>query len=312
MSDLLNDYSSAAGAQTFAGTSGVGIRRRIPRSVSSWRSLPSDAPAEFATPVTSAQQSYLDTITAHYSGARPAGQVRWFKSAESATVTLIVRCSCGACDIQQILDGMPAEVDEVLLVGGCFGSAPVGHSGSPDIRTINHLGADRGARGALAAATGDIIVMVDTGGGIDPREIRHLLHFLGNGYDFVKGSRFICGGRSSGHTGLRRVGTRCLLAVFHRMYGIRISDLCYLACAFRRRDLERLGIPNTGSDAGAELTLRAVRSGLRIAEVPMVELSGSKRKPNRRALRDGIRVLRMIVRGRHSERGNRADVSEAA
>lgn len=309
MTDLLN--SSTPGTRIVAGGSGLRARRRVPRSVSSWRSLPADVPAEFPIPVSSAQQSYLDTITAYYSGTESAAQVRWFRSTESATVTLIVRCSCGICDIGRVLDGMPAEVDEVLLVGGCAGSGPVVLAGCPDIRTIDPAGSNGGARAALAAATGDIIVMVDTDGGIDPREIRHLLHFLGNGYDFVKGSRFICGGRSAGHTGLRRLGTRCLLTVFRRLHRTNISDLCYLACAFPRRELDRLGLPGAATDVGAELTLSAVRSGLRIAEVPIVELARGTRKSNLCALRDGMRVLRMIVRSRTGARGNGAVVTAA-
>ena len=59
-------------------------------------------------------------------------------------------------------------------------------------------GAGKGSalRTGFLAATGDIIVMMDADGSMSPQEIRHYLHFLTNGYDFVKGSRFISGGGS--------------------------------------------------------------------------------------------------------------------
>ena len=68
----------------------------------------------------------------------------------------------------------------------------------PDIRVVRQEGIGKGdaLRSGFLAATGDIIVMIDADGSMSPQEISHYLHFLANGYDFVKGSRFISGGGS--------------------------------------------------------------------------------------------------------------------
>ena len=58
------------------------------------------------------------------------------------------------------------------------------------------VGKGSALRTGFLAATGDIIVMMDADGSMAPQEIRHYVHFLTNGYDFVKGSRFIGGGGS--------------------------------------------------------------------------------------------------------------------
>ncbi len=97
------------------------------------------------------------------------------------------------------------------------------------------------------AATGDIIVMMDADGSMAPQEIRHFLHFLNNGYDFVKGSRFIAGGGSLDITAFRRMGNRFLLGVFNRLYGGDLTDLCYGFCAFHRRYLRPWRFPRPGS-----------------------------------------------------------------
>jgi hypothetical protein len=97
------------------------------------------------------------------------------------------------------------------------------------------------------AATGDIIVMMDADGSMAPQETRRYLHFLTNGYDFVKGSRFIAGGGSLDITTFRRLGNRFLLTVFNTLCGAAITDLCYRFCAFRRRYLELLALSTTGS-----------------------------------------------------------------
>jgi Glycosyl transferase family 2 len=150
------------------------------------------------------------------------------------------------------------------------------------------------------AATGDIIVMMDADGSMAPQEIRHYLHFLTNGYDFVKGSRFIAGGGSLDITAFRRLGNRFLLAVFNSLYSGDLTDLCYGFCAFHRRYLDVLALSATGFEIEAEMVVRAMQAGLRIAEVPSLELPRRAGRSNLRSIRDGTRVLRTVVRAHRS------------
>jgi hypothetical protein len=136
------------------------------------------------------------------------------------------------------------------------------------------------------------------------------VHFLANGYDFVKGSRFIGGGSSLDITWLRRLGNRFLLAVFNSLYHGNLTDLCYGFCAFDRRYLEHLHLSATGFEIEAEMTVRAMQAGLRIAEVPSLELPRRTTKSNLRAIRDGIRVLRTILR--HHRSGVSGHLDQAA
>ena len=80
-------------------------------------------------------------------------------------------------------------------------------------------------RTGFLAATGDIIVMMDADGSMSPSEIPHYVHFLANGYDFVKGSRFITGGSSLDITWFRALGNRFLLTVFNSLYRGHLTDL---------------------------------------------------------------------------------------
>jgi hypothetical protein len=137
---------------------------------------------------------------------------------------------------------------------------------------------------------------------MSPQEIRHYVHFLANGYDFVKGSRFMGGGGSLDITPFRRLGNRFLLTVFNNLYDTELTDLCYGFCAFHRRYLDLLDLTATGFEIEAEMTVRAVQSGLRIAEVPSLEMPRRAGKSNLRAIRDGRRVLETTVRGRRGPR----------
>ena len=191
-------------------------------------------------------------------------------------------------------------MEEIILVDGDSTDATLitARSYRPDIRIVSQEGMGKGSalRTGFLAATGDIIVMMDADGSMEPKEIRNYLHFLANGYDFVKGSRFISGGGSLDITPFRRLGNGFLLAVFNRLYDANLSDLCYGFCAFHRRYLEHLELSATGFEIEAEMTVRAMQAGLRIAEVPSLEMPRRTGESNLHAVRDGTRVLKTVLR----------------
>jgi glycosyltransferase involved in cell wall biosynthesis len=225
-------------------------------------------------------------------------------STKSATVSLVMPVKNEARNIAWVLEQIADDVSEVILVDGNSTDATVitARSCRPDIRVVAQEGMGKGSavRTGFLAASGDVIVMMDADGSMAPQEIRHYLHFLANGYDFVKGSRFIAGGGSLDITPFRRLGNRFLLAVFNFLYGGDLTDLCYGFCAFHRRYLEYLALSATGFEIEAEMVVRAMQGGLRIAEVPSLELPRRAGKSNLRSIRDGIRVLRTVVRSHRS------------
>jgi glycosyltransferase involved in cell wall biosynthesis len=225
-------------------------------------------------------------------------------STKSVTVSLVIPAKNEAQNIAGVLEQIADDVSEVILVDGNSTDATLitARSCRPDIRIVPQEGIGKGSalRAGFLAATGDIIVMMDADGSMAPQEIRHYLHFLANGYDFVKGSRFIAGGGSLDITTFRRLGNRFLLAVFNTLYGGDLTDLCYGFCAFHRRYLELLALSATGFEIEAEMVVRAMQAGLRIAEVPSLELPRRAGRSNLRSIRDGTRVLRTVVRSHRS------------
>jgi glycosyltransferase involved in cell wall biosynthesis len=215
-------------------------------------------------------------------------------------VSLVIPVRNEARNIAWVLEQIADDVDEIILVDGDSTDATVitARSYRPDIRVVPQDGVGKGSalRTGFLSATGDIIVMMDADGSMAPQEIRHYVHFLTNGYDFVKGSRFIAGGGSLDITPFRRLGNRFLLEVFNRLYEGNLTDLCYGFCAFHRRYLELLNLSATGFEIEAEMTVRAMRAGLRIAEVPSLEMPRRAGQSNLHAVRDGTRVLKTVLR----------------
>ncbi|AGB25969.1 glycosyl transferase [Mycobacterium sp. JS623] len=225
------------------------------------------------------------------------------------TVSLIIPVRNEARNIGFVLEQIPDEVNEIILVDGNSTDATLitARSYRPDVRVVAEVGVGKGSalRTGFWAATGDIIVMMDADGSMAPQEIRHFLHFLRNGYDFVKGSRFIVGGGSLDITPFRRLGNRFLLGVFNALYGTTLTDLCYGFCAFHRRYLDHLALSASGFEIEAEMTVRAMQAGLRIAEVPSLEMPRRAGKSNLHAIRDGMRVLKTVVRHRQAGKSRR-------
>jgi glycosyltransferase involved in cell wall biosynthesis len=217
---------------------------------------------------------------------------------------LVIPVRNEARNIAWVLEQIANDVDEIILVDGDSTDATLitACSYRPDIRVVPQEGVGKGSalRTGFRAATGDFIVMMDADGSMSPQEIRHYVHFLANGYDFVKGSRFIGGGGSLDITPFRRLGNRFLLGVFNSLYGADLTDLCYGFCAFHRRYLEHLALSATGFEIEAEMTVHAMQAGLRIAEVPSLEMPRRSGKSNLHAIRDGIRVLRTVLRDHRS------------
>jgi glycosyltransferase involved in cell wall biosynthesis len=245
--------------------------------------------------------SSLDSVQNSLS-RRPRSRPK--SSLTDPTVSLVIPVRNEARNIAWVLEQITDEATEIILVDGDSTDVTIvtARRSRPDIRVVPQQGPGKGSalRTGFLAATGDIIVMMDADGSMSPSEIPHYVHFLANGYDFVKGSRFISGGSSLDITWFRRLGNRFLLGVFNSLYQGCLTDLCYGFCAFDRRYLEYLHLSATGFEIEAEMTVRAMQAGLRIAEVPSVELPRRSGVSNLHAIRDGIRVLRTVLRHHRS------------
>ncbi|WP_425584809.1 glycosyltransferase family 2 protein [Streptomyces vastus] len=227
-----------------------------------------------------------------------------------ATVSLVVPALNEARNIPWVFEQIPDCIDEVLLVDGDSIDATV-HMARHCLPTVRHVpqsgpGKGNALRTGFLAATGDYIVMIDADGSMTPGEIPHFLHFLDHGYDFVKGSRFIAGGGSLDLTRFRRLGNSILLAAVNRMYHTSLTDLCYGYCAFRRSFLDDLDLHSSGFEIETEMIAHALCSGLRIAEVPSLELPRRSGRSNLHAISDGSRVLHTLLSERPSARAGRS------
>ncbi|KAB2342370.1 glycosyltransferase family 2 protein [Actinomadura rudentiformis] len=221
------------------------------------------------------------------------------------TVTAVIPTLNEAANLRWLMPRLTA-VDEIVIVDGESTDGTVEYvlSVRPDARIIVEPPTGKGTamRTGMAAATSEMIIMLDADGSMDPAEFDSFLALLCRGYDFVKGTRYSCGGGSDDLTGLRRLGNSVLTGLANRLYRQNWSDLCYGYVAMRRDAVERLQLESTGFEIETEMCVNAVRAGLRIAEVASHETERRHGESNLNTWRDGWRVLKTMVRLRFQRR----------
>jgi glycosyltransferase involved in cell wall biosynthesis len=203
-------------------------------------------------------------------------------------------------NLPQLFASIPDIVDEIVLVDGYSTDRTVelARELRPDIHIVYQT--RRGKGNALCqgfeAANGDIIVMLDADGSTNPSEIPSYVGTLLAGADFAKGSRFMQGGGTSDMELHRYLGNQFFVWTVRILFGGSYTDLCYGYNAFWRWSLPLLNLDGDGFEIETMMNVRAIQAGLRVAEVPSFENRRFMGISNLRAVPDGFRVLRTILK----------------
>ncbi|MEO3809382.1 glycosyltransferase family 2 protein [Sphaerisporangium sp. B11E5] len=218
------------------------------------------------------------------------------------TISVVVPAMNEAENLPHVFATLPLWIDEVVLVDGhsTDDTVAVARALRPGLRVVTQT--RRGKGNALiegfAAATGDIIVMIDADGSTDGREIIRFVSALVAGADFAKGSRYASGAGSDDISPTRSLGNRVLTALANRLHGTRYTDLCYGYNAFWSRHLPALALDCDGFEIETLMNIRAAQAGLTVHEIPSHEHSRIHGTSNLHAVRDGWRVLKTLLRER--------------
>jgi glycosyltransferase involved in cell wall biosynthesis len=225
------------------------------------------------------------------------------------TVSVVVPALNEAPNLPYVLPLIPAWVAEVILVdgGSTDGTVEVARALLPGVRIVRQSGRGKGnaLRSGFLSATGDIIVMLDADGSTLPTEIPAFVGVLLAGADFAKGSRFSQGGGSEDISLFRMLGNLYFVVMARILFGGRYTDLCYGYNAFWRRHLSLLDLDADGFEVETMMNLRALQRGLKVVEVSSFEACRKFGTSRLRAVPDGLRVLRIVVRERLSRQGRR-------
>lgn len=240
-------------------------------------------------------------------------------------ITVIIPTLNEARNLPHVLPLLPQGLHEVIVVDGHSVDDTVAAARRlrPDVLIITQ---DRdGKRNALAcgsaAATGDIVVLLDADGSADPAEIPRFVNVLLGGADFVKGTRFADRGiTSSGHN-----ANYVLRALVNGLCHTHYSDPCYGFNAFWRRHVPVLGLEEEsptkmngttrhsrdGFEVDTLINVRAAQAGLIVREVASCGYPRIHEVSNSSAVNDGLRILLAVLSEHYRPRRRRASAIAA-
>ncbi|MGW8381075.1 glycosyltransferase family 2 protein [Streptomyces sp. ODS28] len=248
-------------------------------------------------------------------GQRPEYRPVSTHMAIAPRVSVVIPAMNEAENLPYVFKTLPEWIHEVVLVDGrsTDDTVAVARELRPDVVVVPQRGKGKGDAliTGFAASTGDIVVMTDADGSMDGQEIVSYVSALVGGADFAKGSRFANGGGTDDMTPIRKLGNAVLTTVVNRKFGARYTDLCYGYNAFWRHCLDEITLDCTGFEVETLMNIRVVKAGLKVQEIPSHEFERIHGTSNLRAVRDGLRVLKVILRER-SGRQRRAAASPSA
>ena len=96
-------------------------------------------------------------------------------------------------------------------------------------------------------------------------------------------------------------GNKVFVTLVNLIFHANYSDLCYGYRSFRKGAFQKLGLTEKGFGIEAEISIKAVKKGLRILEVPSMEKKRDLGEGKLRTFRDGFNILTTIFRNVVSE-----------
>lgn len=248
----------------------------------------------------------LDTMQVQGNGPTESGDVSeelvlQAKAERKLSVTALICTLNEEENLPHVLPGIPAWVDEVLLVDGHSTDDTVlaAKKLRPDMRILFQPGRGKGdaLKCGIEQANGDIIVTLDADGTTDPVDMPRFVAPLVNGYDFVKGSRFALS-RPAGKPGHRIFGNRIIVTVYNVLFRTNYTDLCSGYNAFWKRAIASVDLSDWTNQEEPLLNARVRKAGLKVLEVGHHDrgrIGGETKQPS---LRQGTGAIRTVIRER--------------
>jgi len=224
------------------------------------------------------------------------------------SVSVVIPTLNEAGNIEHVLSQL-GEFRDIVIVDGMSsdGTVDLAKEYRSDVRVVERPARGKGdaLRAGFAAATGDIVVIMDADGSMDPCEIAVFTSMIEVGFDLVKGSRYAVGGGSHDLTRIRSLGNAALCMLANTLFRTEWTDLCYGYLAVRRSCIPLLGLTADGFEIESQILGHAAMAGLRIAEIPSIELPRVTGESHLNAPRDGMRIAQALLSARWAPRAQR-------
>ena len=217
-------------------------------------------------------------------------------------ISIIIPALNEAASLPRVLSRIPRlpEITEVVLVNGASsdGTPDVAKQVLPEIRIVDQDGQGKGnaVRCGARVVTGDYFLVLDADGSHLPEEIPLYVEMAKQGFDMVKGCRYVAGGGTDDETLDRGILVRLADFVANLLWGTDFRDMAYGMYLIDRRKFLELHIQADHFDIEWEVLIKARRKGLKIARVPAYEAPRMHGKSHLTYRRDGVLIFTTVMR----------------
>lgn len=136
-------------------------------------------------------------------------------------------------------------------------------------------------RSGIKNSSGDVVVVVAADGCDDASQISDLVRLVERGITVACASRYMHGGKLVNSPFLKDLLSRFANILLHFLRRIGTRDSTNNYKAYSRKFLESISIePVHGFEIGLELTVKAFRAGLSIAEIPTIRIERDSGQSN--------------------------------
>lgn len=217
-------------------------------------------------------------------------------------ISIIIPALNEAASLPHVLPRIPRlpEITEVVLVDGTSsdGTPDVARQVLPDIRIVGQDGRGKGnaVRCGVRVATGEYFLVLDADGSHLPEEIPLYIEGAKQGFDMVKGCRYVEGGDTEDETPDRGILVRLVDVVANLLWRTDFRDMAYGMFLIDRQKFLDLHIQADHFDIEWEVLIKAIRKGLKIARVPAYEARRMHGKSHLTYRRDGWLIFKTVMR----------------
>ena len=188
---------------------------------------------------------------------------------------------------------------EVLVIddGSVDRSAEISQANEAIVLRKAHQGKGHALRFGFKRAEGDVVVTIDSDGSHQPEEIPLVLRcMIEKKVDFVIGSRFINTDASNAKIpAVNRIGNRIFSDLIRLFTGAKISDSQSGFRAIKSSVLKNTRLNSRGYEVESEMLVKALKMGVRVAEIPVSFEQRTIGKSNLDPLKDGTKILYSII-----------------
>jgi glycosyltransferase involved in cell wall biosynthesis len=217
----------------------------------------------------------------------------------SQSIVCVIPTLNEAPTIGEVIKGALNYADRVVVVDGNSGDNTilVAEKNGAEILTQEGVGKGMAVRTAFNRIFGDIYVIIDGDATYDAVEIDELVSPILNGEaDMVVGSRLSGKMEKGSISRTHLVGNSLFNALINLLHGSNIKDSQSGFRAINGRFVRDMGLRTEGFEIETEITIRALKQGLRVKEIPITyrRRRGSNSKIH--SISSGWKILRTIIK----------------